>query len=152
MNAFFLLYLFFFLFFFFFFFNDTATTEIYTLSLHDALPFSSFFIRSPVRNQASPVSNTLRRIFFSVSAWLAYPSKRVLGLLASLRILPITSPTSFGWQRMQNPCASRIGCSFSISKRTTAVGNLCATNHGTRPTAPALPSKLNMATLPSVAA
>src|SRR2546425_7748714 len=25
-------------FFFFFFFNDTATTEIYTLSLHDALP------------------------------------------------------------------------------------------------------------------
>src|SRR5690348_18425795 len=30
-----------FLFFFFFFFNDTATTEIYTLSLHDALPISA---------------------------------------------------------------------------------------------------------------
>src|SRR6267378_7818670 len=28
------------LFCFFFFFNDTATTEIYTLSLHDALPIS----------------------------------------------------------------------------------------------------------------
>src|SRR6266850_3305107 len=28
----------FFFFIFFFFFNDTATTEIYTLSLHDALP------------------------------------------------------------------------------------------------------------------
>src|SRR5476649_603854 len=27
--------------FYFFFFNDTATTEIYTLSLHDALPISS---------------------------------------------------------------------------------------------------------------
>src|SRR3712207_7730290 len=26
------------MYFFFFFFNDTATTEIYTLSLHDALP------------------------------------------------------------------------------------------------------------------
>src|SRR5256885_8964779 len=26
----------------FFFFNDTATTEIYTLSLHDALPISQF--------------------------------------------------------------------------------------------------------------
>src|SRR2546430_4466744 len=26
------------IYFFFFFFNDTATTEIYTLSLHDALP------------------------------------------------------------------------------------------------------------------
>src|SRR3989337_1482855 len=30
-----------FLFSFFFFFNDTATTEIYTLSLHDALPIYS---------------------------------------------------------------------------------------------------------------
>src|SRR5256884_4089709 len=29
------------MFFFFFFFNDTATTEIYTLSLHDALPISN---------------------------------------------------------------------------------------------------------------
>src|SRR5687768_18294718 len=32
------LYLLFLVFLFFFFFNDTATTEIYTLSLHDALP------------------------------------------------------------------------------------------------------------------
>src|SRR6266516_7223680 len=31
---------------FFFFFNDTATTEIYTLSLHDALPI---FVRAPDR-------------------------------------------------------------------------------------------------------
>src|SRR5215813_5805166 len=30
---------------FFFFFNDTATTEIYTLSLHDALPISSCWAR-----------------------------------------------------------------------------------------------------------
>ena len=28
-----------------FFFNDTATTEIYTLSLHDALPISSSKVR-----------------------------------------------------------------------------------------------------------
>src|SRR5438552_19129298 len=34
----FLKYTLFLFFFFFFFFNDTATTEIYTLSLHDALP------------------------------------------------------------------------------------------------------------------
>src|SRR6266496_3704481 len=32
----------------FFFFNDTATTEIYTLSLHDALPISN-----PGRNPAT---------------------------------------------------------------------------------------------------
>ena len=30
---------------FYFFFNDTATTEIYTLSLHDALPISETFHR-----------------------------------------------------------------------------------------------------------
>src|SRR2546422_11338263 len=34
----------------FFFFNDTATTEIYTLSLHDALPISA---RSSRRRRAS---------------------------------------------------------------------------------------------------
>src|SRR3989449_688887 len=39
--------LFFFLFF-FFFFNDTATTEIYTLSLHDALPISGATITPAV--------------------------------------------------------------------------------------------------------
>src|SRR2546422_8789338 len=33
--------------FFFFFFNDTATTEIYTLSLHDALPISRRKCRVP---------------------------------------------------------------------------------------------------------
>src|SRR6266850_3345151 len=33
-----MLFIFLFVFFFFFFFNDTATTEIYTLSLHDAPP------------------------------------------------------------------------------------------------------------------
>src|SRR2546430_11036013 len=35
------------LFLFFFFFNDTATTEIYTLSLHDALPI---FLRAAPRS------------------------------------------------------------------------------------------------------
>src|SRR5256885_8530621 len=38
--------------FFFFFFNDTATTEIYTLSLHDALPISR---RAQARPPPGPV-------------------------------------------------------------------------------------------------
>src|SRR5438445_7903912 len=37
----------------FFFFNDTATTEIYTLSLHDALPISSAKLGSPDRSVRS---------------------------------------------------------------------------------------------------
>src|SRR5438132_8367204 len=36
----------------FFFFNDTATTEIYTLSLHDALPIS--VTRAPAPPSARP--------------------------------------------------------------------------------------------------
>src|SRR2546429_7720356 len=43
-------------FFLFFFFNDTATTEIYTLSLHDALPIS-------VPNSAAPTSSPPALLF-----------------------------------------------------------------------------------------
>src|SRR5207253_10321648 len=39
---------------FFFFFNDTATTEIYTLSLHDALPILQFL--HDVRSAEEPDS------------------------------------------------------------------------------------------------
>src|SRR2546429_3425276 len=49
-------------FFFFFFFNDTATTEIYTLSLHDALPISS--AKSP---SGSPMAAPRTRAAFSAS-------------------------------------------------------------------------------------
>src|SRR3712207_8214844 len=38
---------------FFFFFNDTATTEIYTLSLHDALPIYAHVIEGRDVQQAS---------------------------------------------------------------------------------------------------
>src|SRR6185312_16741604 len=37
----------------FFFFNDTATTEIYTLSLHDALPISPCGVRAAPRSPRS---------------------------------------------------------------------------------------------------
>src|SRR6266496_6682496 len=42
----------------FFFFNDTATTEIYTLSLHDALP-----IAADVRRRRFPVIGTGSGVF-----------------------------------------------------------------------------------------
>src|SRR5690348_18339153 len=56
------------LFSFFFFFNDTATTEIYTLSLHDALPISGLRSR-PDRSralglQSSGVQRCARRLHF----------------------------------------------------------------------------------------
>src|SRR2546422_8500676 len=48
---------------FFFFFNDTATTEIYTLSLHDALPISRRkrgSSRSPARGTRTARSGSAR--------------------------------------------------------------------------------------------
>src|SRR6266480_7907797 len=41
----------------FFFFNDTATTEIYTLSLHDALPISGARRWRPRQTRSPPPSS-----------------------------------------------------------------------------------------------
>src|SRR5208283_271559 len=58
------IFVFFFLFFFFFFFfNDTATTEIYTLSLHDALPIPTpaRSLQGLARRKVGRQRNLLRR-------------------------------------------------------------------------------------------
>src|SRR2546427_12971589 len=44
-----------------FFFNDTATTEIYTLSLHDALPISSMFAACGIKVTLFDKRNDLLR-------------------------------------------------------------------------------------------
>src|SRR6266545_8282467 len=66
---------------FFFFFNDTATTEIYTLSLHDALPilvFSSDSRRPMVASTAVTCSRT---------AWVSARSEEHTSELQSLAYL-----------------------------------------------------------------
>src|SRR5256885_3713228 len=47
----------------FFFFNDTATTEIYTLSLHDALPISreAVEVETVLNFEVEPWRRRLRR-------------------------------------------------------------------------------------------
>src|SRR5256885_4503581 len=57
---------------FLFFFNDTATTEIYTLSLHDALPISrARRAAAPGRRagRAQPEPRRLRRCRHRWTAW-----------------------------------------------------------------------------------
>src|SRR5690349_23124778 len=52
----------------YFFFNDTATTEIYTLSLHDALPISS--PSSPATpSTPTPIRRPRRRTRCSAASW-----------------------------------------------------------------------------------
>src|SRR2546430_10974091 len=45
----------------FFFFNDTATTEIYTLSLHDALPILELVLPALARVAAAALAGGRRR-------------------------------------------------------------------------------------------
>src|SRR5687768_18545671 len=70
----------FFVCFFYFFFNDTATTEIYTLSLHDALPIYAFV-------EVVPEGEKLRVFGVHLSAVLAAwtEQRRMLELRALLR-------------------------------------------------------------------
>src|SRR2546425_13332045 len=57
---------------FFFFFNDTATTEIYTLSLHDALPISiKFVLPGPLREPQRYFAR-----YFLYPWWLRRDAKR----------------------------------------------------------------------------
>src|ERR1039457_7592198 len=46
----------------FFFFNDTATTEIYTLSLHDALPIYPLSTTSPSGRTLRILPQMMRRL------------------------------------------------------------------------------------------
>src|SRR3712207_7369197 len=58
----------------FFFFNDTATTEIYTLSLHDALPISGGLTVSVT---TSPVMTSVFFLFASLrSTFVTLPVER----------------------------------------------------------------------------
>src|SRR5258708_8491295 len=65
----------------FFFFNDTATTEIYTLSLHDALPISfSLWIRSSLIRLAS----SLIELLPNLEAWQRLLLEELLSLSQQL--------------------------------------------------------------------
>src|SRR2546422_8960407 len=59
---------------FFFFFNDTATTEIYTLSLHDALPISGVSDGRRIRCASSPEPASAR-VDSVAAATTATPAK-----------------------------------------------------------------------------
>src|SRR3989442_3841479 len=104
--------------FFFFFFNDTATTEIYTLSLHDALP-----ICYPVIFRLQPDYLSIR-IFFRrtrrseehtselqsrphlVCRLLLEKKKKTLSHTQRLRTTMASDNTCFSFRRYIAPSAS----------------------------------------------
>src|SRR2546429_8383968 len=72
------------LFFSFFFFNDTATTEIYTLSLHDALPIyrkaggEIVFVHRPVRFSTAALARRNEGKFWLIAETLFCCDRPVL--------------------------------------------------------------------------
>src|SRR2546430_17519688 len=81
----------------FFFFNDTATTEIYTLSLHDALPISSAAqasFHACRSSSSSPLSRSLRGLGRSCQLDGGVPLQRPGGAGASFSSLRSEEHTS----------------------------------------------------------
>src|SRR3712207_8393546 len=74
----------------YFFFNDTATTEIYTLSLHDALPISIEFFKGTTKAGVETMLTV-----DSVRAALGYSdAKEKLGILPSKKEMRSEEHTS----------------------------------------------------------
>src|SRR2546430_8779711 len=64
----------------FFFFNDTATTEIYTLSLHDALPISGPVGLDGLGADPEELGDLLRRLALGDKLQhLAFPGRQRIG-------------------------------------------------------------------------
>src|SRR2546426_9314212 len=89
---------------FFFFFNDTATTEIYTLSLHDALPISRGRTR-PGRGIARCSNRARRR------------TPRPEGTTA-----PPRTRSEEHTSELQSPC--NLVCRLLLEKKNNEIANL----------------------------
>src|SRR3712207_9512503 len=83
---------------FFFFFNDTATTEIYTLSLHDALPISSMIVLP----SWTPIELRMRRC-------------RIVGESMFEVVVRTTSLTDCAISSVMKPLALTRGCTSTMT-------------------------------------
>src|SRR5207249_10234275 len=107
---------------FFFFFNDTATTEIYTLSLHDALPISLPCSNSTPWNE--PTSSSAR----SPAGLDARPSGRTSH--------PRRAAARWCWSRRRFPSRSRPRPWLRRAASTQSRCHSCRTRSSPVPPAP----------------
>src|SRR3712207_7130199 len=107
----------------FFFFNDTATTEIYTLSLPDALPICLVGTRHPARHR--PLGSGPRRV-----SRRGEGSRGRVGRPPPLRLQP-------GHEADQDRKSTRLNSShanisyavFCLKKKNTNLKHKCITSH-----------------------
>src|SRR2546427_1932787 len=99
---------------FFFFFNDTATTEIYTLSLHDALPIS--FANSPTQSRYGPFASWANRPAAAIRSRPFHPAPSCRRSASETRSLARGKLSAgrglipVGWGRCREACGVRPAC------------------------------------------
>src|SRR5256885_3983447 len=99
---------------FFFFFNDTATTEIYTLSLHDALPISRGDERLDLPRLLAPE----RRRPLDPERHQSAPHGRIPDVVLEGARHPIERPRSEEHtSELQSPC--NLVCRLLLEKKQT---------------------------------
>src|SRR2546430_17159515 len=102
------------LYFSFFFFNDTATTEIYTLSLHDALPISC------ARKRARPGSTHHQD---ATRGWPPRPRRR--GAEAHSRDAPVGDRKSTRLNSSHSQISYAVFCLKKKTHLKTSIIHLC---------------------------
>src|SRR3989442_6544305 len=101
--------------FFFFFFNDTATTEIYTLSLHDALPIFPVTIGFYAIPELIEMATLLTTLFYLTTSRERWPLSVALRDRKSTRL---------------NSSHVRISYAvFCLKKKTNTAGTLASSLH-----------------------
>ena len=99
-----------------FFFNDTATTEIYTLSLHDALLISGAATQNLEQAQGSRLcfqfcriigdlceEFLLRRLVLSFLTWRTATATAAAAALVALRLVTVSLALCFLWRFGHGP-------------------------------------------------
>src|SRR5256885_11884233 len=98
----------------FFFFNDTATTEIYTLSLHDALPISA-----PSGWSSSAITTPVSSPAAAPAAGRSAPSPTPPSTRRPPRSEEHTS-------ELQSPCS--LVCRLLLEKKKKHIKSICVSN------------------------
>src|SRR5256885_10821540 len=106
----------------FFFFNDTATTEIYTLSLHDALPISIAFLISVALGFLSQRSDWLW-------TFAIVPSQVMTMMLRSGEVGGLWRSEEHT-SELQSPC--NLVCRLLLEKKKTNTTQMCVRVSGVR--------------------
>src|SRR2546429_5397638 len=102
------------------FFNDTATTEIYTLSLHDALPISLHLdVLAAVRYLRKNGAKSVSVVGGSMGGGAAYYRNALRAILSEIDLKSTRLNSSHGYNSYAVFCLQKQSCSPQCTRRMT---------------------------------